>query len=117
MVERRVYTYVEQMPELPGGRGQGFIVTAVQQAVKYSPLALHNRVEGSIFVSFTVSSQGYVRDVKIVKGLGSGLDEETARAVYQLPRFFPGKQAGKVVAVSFTVPILFQLPAEPDPAP
>ena len=109
VVESKVYTYVEQMPQLPDGGGNSAIVAAIQKAVKYSALAMRNQVEGRIFVSFTVNPQGDVADVKIVKGLGSGLDEETARAVYQLPRFVPGKQAGKTVAVSLTVPINFKL--------
>lgn len=109
VVENKVYTYVEQMPQLPGGGGNGAIVNAIQKAVKYPPLALRNQVEGRIFVSFTVNSQGDVSDVKVVKGLGSGLDEETVRAVKTLPKFIPGKQNGRAVSVSFTVPITFKI--------
>ena len=109
VVENKVYTYVEQMPELPGGGGQPAIVAAIQKAVKYPPLALRNQVEGRIFASFTVNAQGDVSDVKIVKGLGSGLDEETIRAIKTLPKFRPGKQNGRAVSVSFTVPITFKI--------
>ena len=109
VVENKVYTYVEQMPQLPGGGGNGAIVAAIQKATKYPPLALRNQVEGRIFVSFTVNAQGDVSDVKVVKGLGSGLDEETIRAVKTLPKFIPGKQNGRAVSVSFTVPITFKI--------
>ncbi|OGX83693.1 hypothetical protein BEN47_17340 [Hymenobacter lapidarius] len=109
VVENKVYTYVEQMPQLPGGGGNGAIVAAIQKAVKYPPLALRNQVEGRIFVSFTVNAEGLVSDVKVVKGLGSGLDEETVRAVKTLPKFIPGKQNGRAVSVSFTVPITFKI--------
>ena len=109
VVENKVYTYVEQMPELPGGGGNAAIVAAIQKASKYPSLALRNQVEGRIFVSFTVNSQGDVSDVKVVKGLGSGLDEETIRAVKTLPKFRPGKQNGRAVSVSFTVPITFKI--------
>lgn len=109
VVENKVYTYVEQMPELPGGGGNTAIVAAIQKATKYPPLALRNQVEGRIFVSFTVNAQGDVSDVKVVKGLGSGLDEETIRAVKTLPKFVPGKQNGRSVSVSFTVPITFKI--------
>ena len=109
VVENKVYTYVEQMPQLPGGGGNGAIVAAIQKATKYPPLALRNQVEGRIFVSFTVNAQGDVSDVKVVKGLGSGLDEETVRAVKTLPKFIPGKQNGRAVSVSFTVPITFKI--------
>ena len=109
VVENKVYTYVEQMPQLPGGGGNGAIVSAIQKATRYPPLALRNQVEGRIFVSFTVNAQGDVSDVKVVKGLGSGLDEETIRAVKTLPKFIPGKQNGRAVSVSFTVPITFKI--------
>ena len=109
VVENKVYTYVEQMPELPSGGGQGAIVAAIQKAVRYPPMALRNQVEGRIFASFTVNPQGDVTDVKVVKGLGSGLDEETIRAIKTLPKFRPGKQNGRAVSVSFTVPITYKI--------
>ncbi|WP_460610303.1 energy transducer TonB [Hymenobacter terrigena] len=113
----KVYSYVEQMPQLVSGGGNHAIIAAIQELIQYTPLALHKRVEGRVVVSFTVDAQGEVMDVKVVKGLGSGLDEETARAMYHLPRFVPGRQDGQAVAVSFRIPITFQLPASPDPAP
>ena len=109
VVENKVYTYVEQMPELPNGGGQTAIVAAIQKAVRYPPMALRNQVEGRIFASFTVNPQGDVVDVKVVKGLGSGLDEETIRAIKTLPKFRPGKQNGRAVSVSFTVPITYKI--------
>ena len=103
------YTYVEQMPQLPGGGGTAAIVAAIQKAVRYPSLALRNGVEGKVFVSFTVDPKGDVTDVKIVKGLGSGLDEETMRAIKTLPKFIPGKQNGREVSVAFTVPVTYRI--------
>ena len=77
----KVYISVEQMPELPSGGGQTAIVAAIQKAVRYPARALSNQVEGRVYVSFTVDHKGEVTDVKIVKGLGSGIDEETIRAI------------------------------------
>jgi protein TonB len=103
------YTFVEQMPELPTGGGQLGIVAAIQKAVRYPSMALRNQVEGRVYVSFTVDPKGEVTDVKIVKGLGSGIDEETIRAIKTLPRFIPGKQNGREVSVSFTVPVTYKI--------
>ncbi|MBF9141307.1 energy transducer TonB [Hymenobacter sp. BT439] len=108
-VAEKPYAWVEQMPELPGGGGNAAIVAAIQKAVKYPALALRNQVEGRVFVSFTVNAQGEISDVNVVKGLGSGLDEETIRAVKTLPKFIPGKQNGRAVSVSFTVPVTFKI--------
>ena len=108
-VGSKPYHFVEQMPELPGGGGQAAIVAAIQRAVKYPRQALSNGVEGKVFVSFTVTSKGDVVDVQIVKGLGSGLDEETLRDIKTLPKFIPGKQNGREVSVSFTVPVTYRI--------
>ena len=108
-VDTKVYISVEQMPKLPGGGGTSAIVAAIQRAVKYPALALHNGVEGKVYASFTVNEKGEIIDLKLVKGLGSGLDEETLRAIRSLPRFIPGKQNGREVSVSFTVPVTYRI--------
>lgn len=108
-VSSKPYIFVEQMPELPSGGGQPAIVAAIQKAVRYPARALSNQVEGRVYVSFTVDPKGEVTDVKIVKGLGSGIDEETIRAIKTLPRFIPGKQNGREVSVSFTVPVTYKI--------
>ncbi|GAA4033050.1 hypothetical protein GCM10022409_16690 [Hymenobacter glaciei] len=105
--EEKVYTYVEQMPQLPGSGGNQAIVAAIQERLVYPEQARRDNVTGRVFVSFTVTEEGSVKSVKIVKGLGSGLDEATVAAVSQLPRFIPGKQNGRTVSVSFTVPVTF----------
>jgi protein TonB len=109
IVENKPYTYVEQMPEMPGGGGMAAVVAAIQKAVRYPGIALRNGVEGRVFASFTVNAAGDIIDVKIVKGLGSGIDEETIRAIKTLPKFIPGKQNGREVSVSFTVPVTYKI--------
>lgn len=109
VVESKVYTYVEQMPALPGGGGMGAIVNAIQKNVRYPAADLRNQVEGKVFASFTVDENGDVSDVKIVKGLSGTIDSETMRAIKTLPKFIPGKQNGRAVKVSFTVPVTYKI--------
>ncbi|MDJ0366433.1 M56 family metallopeptidase [Hymenobacter sp. H14-R3] len=101
----RIYTYVEQMPALPGGGGMGAIVEQIQRNVVY-PAGAHQ--DGKVFVSFTVAADGGVADTKVVKGLAPAYDAAVVAAIRQLPRFVPGQQSGKAVAVSFTVPVMFK---------
>ncbi|MGI4886335.1 MAG: energy transducer TonB [Janthinobacterium lividum] len=108
-VSEQPFTIVEQMPQLPGGGGTEAIVAAIQKAARYPAQALANGVEGKVFASFVVNAQGEVTYLKIVKGLGSGLDEETLRAIGKLPRFIPGRQNGRAVSVQYTVPISFRM--------
>lgn len=105
----KVYTYVEQMPALPGGGGMGAIVSAIQKNVRYPAVDLRNQVEGRVFASFTVDENGDISDVKIVKGLSGTIDAETIRSIKALPKFIPGKQNGRSVKVSFTVPVTYKI--------
>jgi Zn-dependent protease with chaperone function len=63
----KVYTYVEKMPQLPGGGGNKSIVEAIQRNVIYPPTALANRKEGRVFVSFYVDSEGHVKEVGLTQ--------------------------------------------------
>jgi protein TonB len=103
------YISVEQMPELPSGGGQAAIVAAIQRAANYPSQALRNGVEGKVYVSFVVNALGDITDIKILKGLGAGLDEETIRAIKSLPRFTPGRQNGQAVSVQFNVPVTYRI--------
>jgi TonB family protein len=111
VVENKVYTYVEQMPEFPGGREA--MMKHIQSNTKYPALALRNQVEGRVFVSFVVKPDGSVSDVKLLKGIGSGCDEEAVRVINSMPIWTPGKQNGRTVAVSYTVPVTFTVNSLP----
>jgi TonB family protein len=104
----KIYTYVEQMPQLPGGGGQAAIVKTIRQNVEYpKSMTKGNTPKGSVFAQFLVNAKGEVRETKIVKGLNPALDNAVLASIQQLPRFEPGRQDGKPVAVTFTVPITF----------
>jgi protein TonB len=104
----RVYTYVEQMPQLPGGGGQRAIVEAVSTKLSSLKLAKPAQGAGQLFVKFIVNATGQVQHVEMVKGLAPAYDEAVLAAVRQLPTFEPGRQDGKAVSVSFTLPVSFQ---------
>jgi TonB family protein len=106
---KKVYTYVEQMPELPGGGGIQAIVANIQQRLRWPLAQNRTTVEGRVYASFIVDKNGMVRDAKIIKGLIPSIDEEALRVIQTLPVFTPGQQGGQRVAVSFTVPITFKL--------
>jgi periplasmic protein TonB len=56
-----------------------------------------------------VGQDGNISKVDVVKGIGFGCDEEAERVVKLMPKWSPGKQSGRAVAVKFTLPISFQL--------
>jgi TonB family protein len=105
----KVYTYVEQMPKLPGDGGQRAIVEAIQRKLVYPKAKAGEALpDGRVFANFVVDTDGTVQNATIVKSLSAVFDNAVLAAIRQLPRFEPGKQNGKAVAVSFTVPIEFR---------
>lgn len=111
VVADKVYTYVEQMPEFPGGREAMMKYIGIN--TKYPALALRNQVEGKVFVAFVVKPDGSISDTKVLKGIGSGCDEEAVRVINSMPAWTPGKQNGRTVAVSYTVPVTFSVNPTP----
>jgi len=105
----KVYTYVEQMPTLNGQEVYRASIAAISQYLVVPPMAPNGRV----FVKFEVNTDGRVSHPQIVKGLRADLDSAVLVATRQLPRFTPGKQGGKVVTVSFTLPITIPVKKQP----
>jgi len=62
-----------------------------------------------VFVNFVVEPDGSVSNVKVLRGIGGGCDEEAMRVVKTMPKWKPGKQRGKAVRVSYTLPVVFKL--------
>ena len=102
-----VYQMVEEMPEFPGGMEA--MMDYVAKNVKYPQEAMEKEISGRVFVSFIVEKDGSVNEVKIMKGVGGGCDEEAVRVVKAMPKWKPGKQEGKPVRVNYTLPITFKL--------
>ncbi len=102
-----VFLAVETPPEFPGG--ENALVEFIARNVKYPPEARENRIEGKVYVSFIIEKDGSITNLKILKGVGGGCDDEAKRVVSLLPNFIPGKQNGRVVRVQFFVPINFKL--------
>jgi TonB family protein len=65
-------------------------------------------VEGEVLVEVVFESGATVRVVRLVKGLGSGLDENALAAAREI-RFRPARRAGIATDSTAIVHILFQL--------
>jgi protein TonB len=102
-----VFTIVEEMPSFPGGETERNKFLASN--IVYPQQATENGIQGTVYVSFVVDSKGNVTDVKVLRGIGGGCDEEALRVVKMMPQWHPGKQNGKQVRVLFNMPIYFKL--------
>jgi periplasmic protein TonB len=98
---------VQQQPEFKDG------VSAMYQFLSknmvYPSVARENGIEGTVYVSFVVGKDGAIRDAKFLRGIGGGCNEEALRVIKLMPNWNPGKQNGKAVSVTFTMPVKFKL--------
>lgn len=78
----------------------------IGKTLKYPRIAQRSHVEGKVFIEFVIDRNGSVTQLKIIKGIGSGCDDEAMR-VLALTQWDPGKQRGKPVMVRMTIPINF----------
>ena len=104
---QEIFEYVEQMPEFPGG--EDAMMAYISKNIKYPKAAVDNSVEGRVIVNFVVNEDGQITDVKTARGIGSGCDSEAERVVRSMPSWKSGKQNGKAVKVSYSLPVTFQL--------
>ena len=110
--EKVVFQVVEEMPEFPGGMGEAMKFLA--KNIKYPVAAQQAKIEGRVIVQFVVERDGSISDVHTLRGVNPDLDAEAIRVVSLMPKWKPGKQRGKAVAVKYTMPIMFRLQS---PAP
>ena len=105
--EDTVYQIVEQMPQYTGG--EEAMMKYVAENIKYPQAAKDKNISGRVFVSFVIEKDGSVSNVKVVRGIGGGCDEEAARVIKEMPKWKPGMQKGKPVRVNYMMPIFFKL--------
>lgn len=102
-----VFMIVEQMPQFPGGEES--LKKFLSENIQYPQLAKENGIEGTVVVSFVVLKNGKLTDIKAIKSLGGGCDEQAIAAVKAMPRWIPGVHSGHKVDVRFNLPIVFKI--------
>lgn len=74
----------------------------------YTDEARKLRIEGEVLLEVVFEASGHLRVVRLVRGLGHGLDENAQRAAEQI-RFKPAMKDGQPADSTATVHIVFQL--------
>jgi protein TonB len=106
-IAQEVHEKVDEMPVPPGGM-DGWIKHLTEN-LKYPQAARDAKIEGMVVLTFIVKEDGSVSDVEILRGIGSGCDEEGKRVVEISPKWTPGKIEGKAVNTRMRLPINFKL--------
>lgn len=101
------YFDAEMMPEFPGGLKA--MARYLKKNAVYPEKASQASIEGTVNVRLVVRADGSLSDLKVLKGLGYGCDDEALRLVSKMPRWIPGLQNGINVPVYTVIPITFKL--------
>jgi protein TonB len=105
--ENQIFTIVEEQAQPVGGMAAFY--KYVGEKMKYPAQARRMQVEGRVFCEFVVNKDGTLQDVKVIRGIGAGCDEEAIRVIQSAPAWKPGKQRGKAVRSKFNLAIIFKL--------
>ncbi|HNT51374.1 MAG TPA: TonB family protein [Cyclobacteriaceae bacterium] len=101
-----IFLYPEVKPEPEGGMESFY--RFIGKTLKYPKRAQYTGTQGKVFIEFVIDKNGHVTNMKVIKGIGSGCDEEAMR-VLALTKWQPGRQRGKPVKVRMTMPLNFVL--------
>ncbi len=112
IVEEEIFITVEDMPTFRGG-GLPEFRTWVQQNVKYPQIALENGIQGNVVIQFVVGPDGKMTNFKVLQSPDKTLSDATIDVLKKANEmkngWKPGKQRGKPVKVSFTLPVAFKI--------
>ena len=110
--EEEIFVTVEEMPTFQGG-GLPEFRNWVQSNVKYPQIALENGIQGNVVVQFVVGPDGKMTNFKVLQSPDKTLSDATIEVLKKANElkkgWKPGKQRGKAVKVSFTLPVKFAI--------
>lgn len=106
-IETKIFEVVEERPTFPGG--DAALAQYLGKSINYPALARDMGIQGQVYISFVVDEMGRISDIKLLRGIGAGCDEEAIDAVNGMPIWNPGKQRGVPVKVRYTLPVSFKM--------
>ncbi len=101
-----VYTQQMQLPSF--GENIKEFYRFISKEFRYPLAALRNGISGRVLLAFTVNTQGFLEDIKILQDPGFGTAQEAIRVLKKSGRWLPGKIHGIPVRMFFTLPIVLE---------
>ncbi len=122
--EKEIFKVVEEMPTFPGCEHKLdeaskikctklALEKYIQDNLIYPEEAKGQKIEGEVYMQFTIGKDGSVIDIKMVKDIGYGCGKAAVAVIEKMnamnERWIPGRQRGRLVEVLYTQPIKFKL--------
>jgi len=106
----QVFLVVEKDPSFPGGMKayNKYLLTNL----KYPQEARAKGIEGNVYISFIVDTDGSLSDFELLKNPGGGLGAEALRVYMDGPNWVPGMQRNQAVKTRLTARVAFRLDDE-----
>jgi periplasmic protein TonB len=101
----------------PGTGGSGGIFTATasmkpniiyKEKARYTEAARQNRVQGTVLISAVFTADGRVTNIRVIRGLPDGLNDEAIKAAQKI-KFTPAMKGGQPVSVRMSMEFSFNL--------
>lgn len=102
-----VFLVVDQPPTFPGG--DKAMADFLASNLRYPEEAKELGIQGRVYLSFIVEKDGSLSNISVLKGIGSGCDEECVRVISRMPDWSPGKQKNEIVRYRYYMPVKFYL--------
>jgi TonB family protein len=100
-----VFSTVEKLPQFPGGTETFY--RFISKNLRYPTDALDKNIKGRVNVTFVVERDGSLSDMRTLSSPAAALADEAMRVMSLSPKWIPGEQNGRRVAVQYTLPIVF----------
>lgn len=102
-----VVEFADQPAQFPGGDHELRLYLASH--IHYPEMAKEANIQGTVYIEFTVHTDGHIRNAHVLRGIGSGCDEEALRAINAMPGFKPAVMGGRTVSMRMRLPVRFRL--------
>lgn len=112
------FAIIEDVPVFPGcekvakDKRKDCLQEQIQKHIRknfsYPEAAMDAGIQGRVFVSFVIGKDGVV-SIANLRGPDKSLEREAERIMSKLPKMTPGKQRGKPVRMTMSIPITFKL--------
>ncbi len=101
-----IFESPEYMPEFPGG--EEALKRFLSKNIRAPKEDIDPGKKIRVLEKFVVDEQGNISNIQIIQSGGADFDNEVMRVLKKMPKWKPGKQNGRNVAVYFTIPVIFQ---------